>query len=514
MAIQVRTDKPFGDFSPSDAPQVLNLHGQSEVMTDESIELHATMAKRWQKRFESATGIRMKPRAGCHRGTVFTRDELAKRVTAAAWQGEGAKVDAEKEAGGQYFPETREAMGVMADRMGFDLAAVEKNLAALGSRGARLLYPDRDTNEAEFNEKGEFTGVRTAMNNSTNSQALAIDYLQQLQFQVSNAGRLNDCVGQVVDLPNGRATLNIKKLGYAQVYLQAALTTAQYQNITDVSPSTDEVTFTPFKLATSMWATGEFEEDCFFPWIAAMEKAIVFGRGITMDHIRLRGHEEAGAALNINAFGGALALGSKDPRAAMNGFYGALWDGTIGGGSADSAKGVDMGGAAANLNMVPALRAKLNKYGLDKKNLRLIVGSTTSAQFTQDAKARPDTYSLLLREEGGKRYIDGCEEVVLADSVITNASSSGMPDYTLWNSEGNPVNLAADFTYTGTGALTAAMLVNIANWIEVRKRTFNWLVVRLPLADQLAIVGTERLDIGNVHQSVSEIAAYNLRYAA
>lgn len=510
MAIKVRTDRPFGLVKGAPS-QHLNLEGQSEVLVDQSLELHATMAKRWAKKLEALTGIRMAKRPGGYRGSPFTRDELAMRVKAGGesggqpgWQEKGG--DAEKELGGQFFPETEDEMGKFAERIGLDLSQVKTALAA---RGARLLMPGN----TDIDPSGVAEGRRTAMNNSTNSQALAIDYLADFQFQLSNAGQLEECFGQHVDLPNGKATLNIKKLGYGQMILQGPVTTESFSVVTPVEPTTDEKTFTPFKLMMSMWATGEFDEDCFAPWLPAMEQAARLGRAITLDHIRLRGHSDTAAGANINAYGGALALGANDPRGAVNGFYGANWDGTIGGGSADAMKGVGMAGAAANLNLVPALRAALNKYGLQSQtpNLRLIGGARTRAQFVQDAKARPDTYSLLLRKEGGVYYLDDVKYIELADSVVTNASSGGIPTYALWNSEGNPINLNAGGAYDATTTdQTALVLVNIANWIHIQKRMFNWLVVRLPLADQVAVVGSERLTFGPVHDSVSEVVAYNL----
>lgn len=518
MALKIQTERPFG-IKPGSPVKALNLEGESEVLVDKSIELHSAFSRRWKKKFEAMTGLTIGARKGTYKGSPFTKDELAMRVKAgggdspdgSGWQGDGKNPDAQNELGGQYFPKDREAMGVFAQRIGIDLDQMEK---ALDKRGARLLYANAD--EPELNKDGVMVGRRTAMNTTTNANALAIDYLQDAQFVISHGDKLSACIGERVEIPNGRDTLEIKRLGYGQAYLQGELTTEVYTQVPAVSPDTNTTTLDPFKLMMSMWASGEYEENSFYPWLAAMEKAAQIGRNIARQHIILRGHTATGEGLNINAYGGALTLGALDPRLGANGFYASNWAGTINGGAANAFKGVDMQGQLANLNMVPTMRAKLNKYGIDPKPLRLIVGANTRAQFVQDGKARPDTYSMLVRQEGGTYYIDDVEVVVLPDSVVTNANTAGLPTYALWNSEGNPMNLQPDGTYTGgAGSIyTAAVMVNILNWIEATKRMWNWLVVRLPLADQVAVVGSERFDIKPIHPSLSEIVAYGLGLAA
>lgn len=517
MAMEIQTHRPFGKFTRE---KVMNLEGESEVLTDQSINLHAAMARRWKRDFENKTGITLKKRANEYKNCHFTRDELAMRVKAGGgdapdgkgWQEDPRNIAAQNELGGQYFAEGEEAMGKYAESIGIDLKQAQ---TALRTKGIHLMLNEREEREGQMTDKGFVTRGRTPFTNGTVTNATSIDYLQFVQMQISHGNALDACIGQRHTIPNGSKTLEIKRLGYGQAYLQGESTTAQYNTVPEVSPETGTTVIDPLKMMMSMWASGDYEENSFYEWLPAMEEAARIGRGIARQHLFLRGHAETTAALNINAFGGALELGANDLRRAMNGFYGANWAGTHLGGVADNGfKGVDMAGAIANLNMIPGLRAKMNKYGVDPKPLRFICGARTRAQFAIDGKARPDTYSMLVRRgEGGTYYIDDVEVVVLPDSNITNANTAGMPNYALWNQEGNPINLAIDGTYTGTGTYTAGVLVNISNWIEAIKRMWNWLVVRLPLGDQVAVVGSERFGIGAIHPNISELVAYGLSIA-
>lgn len=518
MGLEVQVHAPFGSVSPG---ITMNLDGESEVLVDKSIDLHVAMSKRWARKIERLTGMRVGRKHNNHyKGSPFSKEELARRVTAGGniggrpgWQddpskivtdpGTGARTNkAELEAGGEHWYNNREEMGKYAESIGIDLDQMEK---VLEGRRTRLVYPlgiDPEIVEKE----GVIVGRRTAMNNADYADALAIDYLHDFQFQISAAGQIEPLLGEQVDIPAGSATYQVPLMGPAQMYRQGPVTTESYTANPAVQPTVSKTVWTPFKLAMAMWATGEFDEDSVAPWIPAMEKAAKLGRGITLDHMFLRGHTTSTAALNINAFGGALALGANDPRLCMNGFFGANWDGTINGGSAGAFKGVPGGSQYANLNMIAALRAKLNKYGIDATPLRAFAPISARAQFITDAKARPDTYSLLLRVGGAKYYIDDVELVFLADSLITHGSSGGMPTYAGWISEGSPVNLQPDGTYTGSDGLHYAIaLVNMINWLKANKRRYNWQVVRLPLSDQIAVVGTERFDVKPVHPNVSEV---------
>lgn len=522
MKLQIRTDRPFG-MMESGSPVALPLDSAADVLVDQSISLNLAFARRHAERFAAATGIRMKvdPRTKA----PYSYDEMAKVVRSASigksvgWQ-EMATVtkdgkvvlEGEKESGGAHWYNNREEMGVFADSKGVDLDKLEKVIA---QRGSRLLYPRSEIAHLDIKD-GVVVGRRSSVNDQTvpmssanNADAIAINYLHEFQYQLSQAGRLRECVGEQVDIPAGAATYQVPILGYGQMYKQGGITTESYTAVPAVTPKTGAQTWTPFKLMMSMWAQGEFEEDAIAPWLAAMERAAMLGRGIALDHLYLRGHT-ATDTTNINAYG-ITALGSKDPRLCANGFQAANYVGTLGGGATLNFKGIDMGGQPANLNMVAALRVKLNKYGLDGSKLRLIVGATTRAQFTQDPKARPDTYSSLLRANGDQYTIDQVPVLTIADSIVTNASTSGLPNYDGWNSEGNPLNLAPDGRFKNDGGgYTTATLIYPGNWVQANKRSFVWLVVRLPLSDQLAVVGSERFDVKPVHDSVSEAVAYGL----
>lgn len=502
----MQTHAPMGNL---EGREMLPLDSALSVDIDASIKIHVALARSHSDYVYEKTGQRMSQKG--YMGTAFSKDALVKTITAGADSG-GKKgwqntPDAEKETGGEFFPDTRDGMGAYCESIGIDFDKLE---AACAARSARILYPeDKDVKLGKDGMLDCATGRRTAMNNTDQADALAIHYLAQFQFQVSFGGKLEDCIGESVEIPAGRATLEIKRMGPAQFFKQGHLTTEAYQNVATVTPAVTKQTWTPGKIMTSIWATEEFNEDIIQAWIPTMERAIAIGRGIARDHMMLRGHTATGAGLNINAYGGARALGSKDPRLNHNGFMGANWDGTLGGGAAGAFKGVQLGGARANLNMVPALRASLNKYGLDPAPLRLIVGPTVRAHFVQDAKARPDTYQLLMTIKDGEVYmVDGVLVICLADSVVTDANTAGLPDYAIWNSEGNPVNLTEAGVYDGTaGGYTTATLVHRGNWLEARKRAFNVQAVKLPLADQIAIVGSERYDIKPIHDSISEAVA-------
>ena len=463
------------------------LDGTAMINEKRTIKLNMVSARRHEERLFRETGIRMKPLSDL---------DIEKIALAPIWQDDAKS---EKEMGGTYFPETAKDVRAYYERIEVDPAVLyaanekawERRQLSTGNHGALE------------------RGFRTAFNNATNTDSIGTNYLHQAQFELRVAGQMLSEFANQVDIPNGYAAQMVPKLGIGQFLKAGPITTESYSVFQPVTPPTASISLTPQKIMSNTFWTGEFSEDALWEVGPTMDQANALGLKVATDHMLLHG-DVASGGLNINALG-ITDLGLLDARLCFDGIRAANYKGTLGGGSAGAFKGCNALGAPWTLNGVSANLAALGKYGIDPAKTFTVLSASVRQQLMQDAKARPDTFSLQVEQRNGMLYSAmGSRLITLGDSIITNLSSGGVPNYLSWTSEGMPINLSSTGTYTGSGTYKTAVTVYPGNWVVAWKRHYQQVVIGLPLSDQFATSASIRITAQPIYSGVSEAVAYNI----
>lgn len=360
-------------------------------------------------------------------------------------------------------------------------------------------------------------GLQTrGLDGGTDTTMVAVDYAAEWLRELRAAGRLLPLFSRQMDIPMGKATWSGTILGPAQFLKQGAVTTDTVSSNTAVDPTSSAVTLTPWKNMAIIYFSGELTEEAIAPLVEGLRVSFVEGAGIAIDHIILSGDTLTTTA-NINSYASAGAnngLASGDPRLCRNGLRALDYKSTVDK-SASVFSGVDMSNTVVTLDDITAGLSALGKWGEDPEKVLTLISLKGHYQALQDAKARPDTYSALLDASKGKLLsVSGSPIVRLANSVVTNAGTSTVPTYSLWNSEGYPINLNASGVYdASTTNRSGFTQVRQDNIIFGWKRRLEIKVIDLPLTDQGAIVAFYRFDFVPIITGRGIVTSFNASIA-
>lgn len=432
-----------------------------------TVKLHRAMHNTYLRSMANL-GITMKP---------MTNEQLEKRALAEVdWH---PKSKAEQESvEAPYFYRSRaqelEERGVNVD----DLRKVEKHLFEM--RAIALKAAGRPVPEIR------------ALNGSDDTSLVGTDYLHEPFREIRQSSDVVALFSKQIDIPAGASSWTVPILGDAQVLKGSAVVTESYTSATAVDPSSNVVTFNPWKLQGVIWGAGEIEEDALFALMPALNESMRRGMKIALEHVILNGDTTTGTT-NINAYN-VTALGNLDPRLSCDGLRAMFYKGTDFGKSANTfTGGLAGGGSTISLDNFLTMRGALDVYGSDPGRTISLLPNILETDAQKDSKARPDTYSALYDASTGKLVsVGGSRIVTVGGSLATNASSSQVPTTLLL--EGLPINLSSAGTYTGSGSTKTGIMFREDNFEIAWKRHYQLQVVRLPLSDQWAITATLRLD--------------------
>ena len=347
-----------------------------------------------------------------------------------------------------------------------------------------------------------------ALDPATDGNLIGVDYLHDPYRKLSLAGPLSAVI-PTAEIKPGFRTYQIPMLTDGRFLYSTPNTTDAYTINTTEDPGSSSQVWTPKKLMAGIMWNGEFTEEALFPVVPALTASMVRGAAIAGDLAVLSGDTTAGAGLNINAFGGSLVLGTKDPRKIYKGLRRIYYDGTHGGKSAGGfAGGISGGGNAAAVTDVYAMLKKLGKYAAtsQKANLHLVLSCQSKWGIIEDSTGS------FYGQEALARDIFSLDWIEMANGRATEGASSEVPTDALDVMEGCPINLNNVGVYVGAGQTLSTMVAfNDMNYLRARKRSFGVKVVDLDLGDQSAIVSSFREDFQEIQANEpSLVVAYNL----
>lgn len=348
-----------------------------------------------------------------------------------------------------------------------------------------------------------------ALDPATDTGQIGIDYLHDVYRVLRLSGQLQGAV-QNFDIPAGYRQWTAPNINDAQFILQAAATADTISVNTAVDPTNGSQTWTPVKFQSIIFYNGEFNEDALYEVEPVLRASFIRGAGLLTDMVLLNGDTTNGAGANINANGGSLTLGTKDPRVAANGLRGVFFRGTHGGKSADTfTGGISGGGDATTLADFYAAKSGLSKYGspMQKENLHCVMPLQSWNHLRSDARGSNFGQELIKDD-----VWEGCHWMQLANSSITHAATSNVQDYAQYVNEGCPINLTNAGVYDNTTKTLATwVLYNKLNYLMAWKRHLAIRVVELPSTDQYFISATVRFDFKEIIANEPSLTvAYNI----
>lgn len=336
---------------------------------------------------------------------------------------------------------------------------------------------------------------RRSLDPATQTSQVGVDYLHDVYRVLRVSGKLQQFLLSM-DLPAGWRSYTAPNIGDSQFLYQTANTTDALTVNTSVDPTVGSQTWTPLKFQSVTFWNEEYQEDALYEVEGVLRASIIRGAALMMDHVLLSGDTTNSAGANINANGGSLALGTKDPRVAMNGIRGMFFRGTSGGKSADTfTGGLNGSGNNSAISDVYAALKKLGKYAVPDQRENLLLIAAAQTWWNLRDNARGQNFGQAIQDQD----VFGINYAILGNSSITNASSSNVPTYASWTSEGVPTNLNASGVYDATTTTMATWaLLNRINYLIARKRQLTIRVVELPLGEQFAITAGMRFDFKEI----------------
>lgn len=448
-----------GNFLPVDHLSSETFSASANTNVGDTVTLHRAMANLQIRKLEER-GLKVKP---------YTNEEIERRAY--------AKGEDKPEDGSTLY----ETAAELCERRMVDPA----DLAKIQTRG---------------------------LDGGTDTALVGTDYLHEFARDLRLSGRLQGLFSRHIDIPQGYSSLVVPIIGDAQFLKQGALTTDTYAVNTAVDPTSTTVTLTPVKMQTVIFVSGELTEESLAPIIEALTLSIQRGFGVALDHVLISGDTVTTTA-NINAYGsdgGIAALGSYDPRLMFDGFRAMDWKSTTGK-SAATFSGIDCGSNIATIDDVVGTLGVMGKYADDPAKVLTIMPIQVEKDILLDSKARPDTYSAIINAQTGRLVtVGGSKVVAVGNSTIVDDSSSNVPTYATWMTDGYPVNLNASGVYdaataTQTGFVCVREDVIAFGW----KRQLEIKVIDLPLSDQKAITATVRVVAKQIHAGRGVVCSYN-----
>ena len=431
---------------------VFSLQDKKIVNVDKSIALHQAAESAQVRNLQSKYGV-----AKVHR---YSRDELAKRALA----DDDGKDD--KDSGAYLndsFAEQCERLKLDPDKM------IVQQRAELQARG--------------LNVRG--------LDGGTDTSLVGVDYNHEWYRELRLAGTLLPQFSRQMDIRPGYFSWTGPVVGDSLWLKQGPLTSNSFTVNTAFNPTSTTITLTPQKSMAVIFVSGELTEDSLAPIMENLKTSMIRGANVMIENVLLNGDTATGTG-NINSYA-VTALGSLDPRLMMNGLRAMDYYSTVG-----KSSGVFSGTNGANgittLDGITAGLQSLDKYADDPTKILTIMPKRGEFQTLRDTKARPDTFSALLTASTGRlQTVSGSKINAVGNSLLTNSSSAGVPDYASALSEGYPVNLDSSGLYSGTGNTRSGFVqCREDNIVWGWKRQFTFKVIDLPLGDQVAIACSMR----------------------
>lgn len=450
---------------------VFSLQDKKIINVDKSIALHQAAEAAQVRNVQSKYGVAKVKR--------YTRDELAKRALA----DDDGKDDKDS---GAYLNDT---FAEQCERMGLD---VQKTLTAQQS----------ELQARGLNARG--------LDGNTDTSLVGVDYNHEWYRELRLAGTLAPQFSKQMDIRPGYASYSGPVVGDALWLKQGPLTTNTFAVNTAFNPTSTVITLTPQKSMAVIFVSGELTEDSLAPIMENLKTSMIRGANVMLEQVLVNGDTNTGTG-NINCYT-QTALGSLDPRLMMNGLRAMDYYSTVGK-SSGTFSGTNGAGGIVTLDGITGGLQGLDKYADDPTKILTIINKRGEFQCLRDVKARPDTYSALISADSGRlRTVSGSKINAIGNSLSTNASSAGVPDYTSALSEGYPVNQDTAGRYSGSGTRSGFVQVREDNIVWGWKRQFTFKVVDLPLGDQVAIACSMRFVWTQIITGVGVAASYN--YAA
>lgn len=329
---------------------------------------------------------------------------------------------------------------------------------------------------------------------ATDTTQVGVHYLHEPYRYFRLAGQLAKHL-QSIEIPKGFRTYTAPILDDSRYLLTSANTTDAYTVNTSEDPTNSSVTWTPKKLQAVTFWNGEFQEDALYDVDTALKASMLRGFHVAHELALLNGDTTNTSGANINASGGSLTLGTKDPRLAFNGLRGILYRGTHNGKSADTfATGaIDGGGNAAILTDVYDAVKLLGKYAGNPADVVVVCSTQTWFNLRNDQRGSNFGQDVINADIWGMNWVK------MANSRGTHAATSNVPTDSLSVLEGCGVNLNASGVFDNvTKTQSFLTLFNRYNYLEAWKRQLAIQVVDLNLGDQKAITSSARMDFQEI----------------
>ena len=330
-----------------------------------------------------------------------------------------------------------------------------------------------------------------ALDPATDTNFIGTDYLHDWFRVLRLSGQLLPFFDSF-DIPAGFREYVLPSVDDPQFVFQGASTSDTLDVNTAVKPTAAQTKMTPVKFqATTFW-NGEFNEDSLADAELMLRAGMIRAMGLLGDAILLNGDTTNTAGANINASGGTLTLGTKDPRVAIKGQRGIYYRGTHGGKAADTfTGGTNGGGDASTLADFFATKALMGKYAAMSQypNLAWIGSVQSRTKIADDARGSNFGQGIIDKEVWAMKFLE------LDNSTVTHASTSNVQNYAQWLKEGCPVNLTTAGVYDDTTKTKSTWVItNKRNFVTAWKRHLKLVVLELPLDDKFAISATTRFD--------------------
>lgn len=351
----------------------------------------------------------------------------------------------------------------------------------------------------------QFVQQERAMDPATDTGLIGTDYMHEPMRELLS---VEDLMGLFIPItiPGGYRSFVASNLADGRILKTAATTSDAYGFNTAEDPTSGSTTWTPVKLMGIIPWNGEFEDDSLFGAEQALRQSMQRGLLLALFQAILFGDTTNSAGANINASGGSLALGTKDPRLCWNGIAGDFYRGTHGGKSADTfTGGINGGGDAMTVTDVYDMLKDCGKFALPQQasNLHLACSAQSYWNVRTDALTKYQ-WDILNKDVFGLNWN------VSGNGAPTHAATSNVPTDALNLWDGVPTNRNASGVFDNVTATKAiAVLWNALNYGLAVKRVASVKVVNIDPVDLKAICLTMRLDFKPI---IANLAASTVGY--